>query len=308
MPILLLNISDIRSKTEAFTDVCHQCRVSTIHIDPDLFEEMRTAALAHGDMSEYNIIRELATQYMGRNRRNLHIQVLFQISSSLLSKILGNPRYGSGEGRRRVLTQEEEEMVVQHIQACQREHNPITVSQATTWINTILLTDGRSVSESYLCKNANIMRHFKRIAPSQVEAQRQEASIYSNVLPFFERLHHAFSYYKYDPDLVINFDETSAGAKELKKGGGRVLCDPTIGVHPQRSTQDKQEHVTLSCGVSASGKRMPPIYLLRNKTITSEFFLTRPYFDFGPYGFQYSPKGYQTKVNMCNMIATRALY
>lgn len=301
MPILPLDIGDIRRRTEAFRDACHQCRVSTIHIDPDFFEEMRAAALALGDQREYDIVRQLATQFMGRDRRNLHIQVLFQISSSLLSKILGNPRYGSGEGRRHVLTPEEEEVVVKHIQDCQREHNPITASQATAWINTVLLKDGRFVSDSYLCKNAKIMHHFKKITPSRVEAERQKASIYSNVLPFFERLYNVFAVNKYDPDLVINFDETSAGAKEHKKGGGKVLCDPSIGVHPQRSTESKEEHVTLSCGVSASGKRMPPIYVLRNQTVSSELHLTLPHFDFGPYGFQYSLKGYQTKVNMYNV-------
>jgi hypothetical protein len=127
--------------------------------------------------------------------------------------------------------------------------------------------------------------------------QRHEPSKYSNVLPFFQRLYIAFLVNDDDPDLVINFDETSASAKELKEVG-KVQCDSTIGVRPQRQSEDKRKLVTLSCGVSASGKRIPPIYLMRNLTVTGEFNLTRPHFDFGPYGFQYSPKGYQMKVNM----------
>jgi hypothetical protein len=100
-------------------------------------------------MGKYDIIRQLVTMFMGRDMRNLHIQILFRISSSLLSKILGNPRYGSGGGgRRHVLTREEEEAVVKHIQDCEREKHPITASQATSWINEVLLKDGRFVSES----------------------------------------------------------------------------------------------------------------------------------------------------------------
>jgi hypothetical protein len=104
MPILTLDIRDMRRKTEAFKQAYHQRRVSTIHIDPDFFEEMRKAALECVGMGECEIIRQLATQFMGRDRRSLHIHVLFQISSLLLSKILGDPRYGLGQGRRHGLT------------------------------------------------------------------------------------------------------------------------------------------------------------------------------------------------------------
>jgi hypothetical protein len=51
MPILTLDIDDMRRKTEAFKQACHQCRVSTIHIDPDFFEEMPLNALAWANMT-----------------------------------------------------------------------------------------------------------------------------------------------------------------------------------------------------------------------------------------------------------------
>lgn len=296
MPILTLSVDDVSHKTAAFAEVCLRSRVSISHIDPIFLEEMRAAAVLQSDRPEYDIIRNISAQLHGRHRKSIHIQVLFQITSSLLAKILGNPRYGSGEGRRHLLSREEEEAVVRHIQHCQRVHNPITVGEATKWINQELLKDGRFVSDGYLAKNHNIMRHFKRTAPRIVEQQRFEASIYSNVLPFFEVLVNAFMVTNYDPDLVINFDETGLGARETKVTT-RVLYDESIGPCPQKAKPDKQEHVTLCCSVAASGKRLPPVYMLRNKTVSAEASLAGSHFDFGPYGFQYSNKGYQTTVS-----------
>jgi hypothetical protein len=52
---------------------------------------------------------------------------------------------------------------------------------------------------------------------------RHEASKYSNVLPFFERLSNAFLINDYVPDLVINFDGDQRGRERVKESGGGAM-------------------------------------------------------------------------------------
>jgi hypothetical protein len=109
-----------------------------------------------------------------------------------------------------------------------------------------------------------------------------------------------------DPDLIINFDETSIGAKE-KKTNPKVWIDLSIGPCPPRKKQEKKEHITLCCGVSASGKRLPPIFMLKNQSAAAEAALVGPEYDFGPYGLQHSAKAYQTAVSFLSLYCTRSL-
>jgi hypothetical protein len=72
------------------------------------------------------------------------------------------------------------------------------------------------------------------------------------------------------PDLIVNVDETAVHAKE---------------------------HVTLFCGVSASGRRTNPVFIIKIKTVTAEAALLGSRFNYGEYGLQYSPNGWQDTVS-----------
>jgi hypothetical protein len=135
MTITDINIQDIESATPAFLELCHRVRVSRRNINPAFFEELRTAALLLHDMPEYDVIRQLSIQFQEHKSRNIHLQVLFQITSSLPAKILSNPRYGSGKGRRPMLTPSEEQATIDYLRHCQRNCEPKTTTEATQWIN-----------------------------------------------------------------------------------------------------------------------------------------------------------------------------
>jgi hypothetical protein len=60
------------------------------------------------------------------------------------------------------LAREEEDVVLKHIQDCQRGHHQIIAEPC------------------YLCINDNVKSHFKKNMPSWVDEQRHKASTYSN--------------------------------------------------------------------------------------------------------------------------------
>jgi len=54
----------------------------------------------------------------------------------------------------------------------------------------------------------------------------------------------------------------------------------------------------LTCAVSASGNRLDPVYIIKNKSVTAELSMYGEHFDYGLYGVQHSPSGWQDTVSI----------
>jgi hypothetical protein len=132
--------------------------------------------------------------------------------------------------------------------------------------------------------------------PRPVEQLRIEACTYENFKAFFERLKAVYDSHEYDTDLIINVDETTTHAEKSKRTT-RVLFDKNIYEVPIAAIENKVEHVTMCCAISASGNGLVPVFIVKNKTITTEGCLTGCQFDCGDYGIASSPNGWQDSVS-----------
>jgi hypothetical protein len=133
--------------------------------------------------------------------------------------------------------------------------------------------------------------------PRPVEMLRIEACTYENFKDFFDRLKMVYeSHDEYDLDLIINVDETTTHAEKSKRTT-RVLFDPEIYAVPIAKIESKIEHVTMCCAISASGKALVPVFIIKNKNITAEACLIGCEFDCGDYAVASSPNGWQDSVS-----------
>jgi hypothetical protein len=112
---------------------------------------------------------------------------------------------------------------------------------------------------------------------------------------FFNRWNAALQDQEYDPDLIIIVGETTSNA-DKKKTTTKVLFDPNIGIQPVTACESKVEHVTMCCGISASGIHTIPTLVIKNKIVSVEDELRFDYFDNGSYALQYSYNEWQESV------------
>lgn len=141
------------------------------------------------------------------------------------------------------------------------------------------------------------MDALKLVAPQNVEQIRVEATTYPNLMLFFDQLEELCAQNAFDADLIINMDETTTNA-EKAKFTTRVLYDPSLNISPVTTYGGKLEHTTLVSGITASGKSLTPMFIIRNKTVSSEAALRGPEFDCGEYTLAYSPNGWQDSVSL----------
>jgi len=283
--------------TAEMCDACVYSKVNCDIINEELFEHLRTSAAALLPMDDNLIIRRLNEDNAGKSCLKSHLAVLFRKKFSTLSKILSDPDHGTRTvGRPRILTSEQEAEVVKYIRECQLSGHAATFRDVTSFINEIILEDSSTkVSARFVSKNSNIMENLDTATPQLVEELRVRACNYENFQTFFEEVQEAMTAIRYDPDLIINVDETSTHAEKTKKSL-KVLFDPAINMRPITTYEGLQHHVTLSCGISASGKRTIPCFIIKNKTVSAEQSLKFSSFDHGNYALQYSINGWQDKV------------
>lgn len=100
----------------------------------------------------------------------------------------------------------------------------------------------------------------------------------------------------FDTDLIVNMDETTTNAEKTKKAP-KVLYEPGIGMDPVTMYGGKTEQVTMISAVTASGKRLIPVFIIKNKTVTTEVGLRFHSFNCGEYLIGSSPNGWQDNVS-----------
>jgi hypothetical protein len=216
--------------------------------------------------------------------------VVFQKKLPLISEILSDPLRGALRPRK--LTTEEEERVLNYVIERQRSMRCMTFSEVIRYINEEMLAKtNRRVSPRFVQHNLKIMSNLEVGGPQEVETQRIECT-YETFVDFFNRWNAALQEQEYDPDLIINVDETTSNAGK-KRRTTKVLFDPNIGIRPVTACESKEEHATMSCGISASGNHTIPTFIMKTKTVSVEDELKFDYFDNGSYALQYSYNWWQ---------------
>lgn len=284
--------------TREALDACDRSGVNPRLVNEQLVSDLIEAGAPMQEVSLNTQIRSLFERFADRAFVKSHLALLFSKHFSQISRILLDPERGSrARGRPRALTREQENEVVEFVRTCQRNACSATFHDVTSYINDILLegTD-RKVSVRFVSKNNYIMSHFDTGPPSYIEDLRLRESTYENFTNFFNRYLARMSSTQYDRDLILNVDETTTNA-EMSASTVFVLYDPEINVDPMVAVEGKKEHVTLCCGISVSGKKTIPSFIIKNKTVSAEQSLLFSSFDHGPYMLQYSPNGWQDTVN-----------
>lgn len=281
--------------------MCDRVGVNVGIMNESTIEEIIQLWRSEQEIGRYDQLRYIHNELRDRRFIKSHLSVLFHISTGQLSKVLCDDNRGiSHGGRPKILGDEEEERVVEFIRSCQRSGHCVTFGEVTTYINEDLLLDDqlqRKVSGTFVRHNEEIMQHFEVATPQPVEQLRIDACKYDNFRIFFSRLSAIMHNYNYDTDLIINTDETTSNADKTKRVT-KVIYDANINIRPTATYGSKTEHITLCCSISASGKSLLPVFIIKNQNVTAEDSLTGMRFDYGDYGITSSPNGWQDNVCM----------
>jgi hypothetical protein len=297
-----MNIANFRvaiggNLTRMTIRTCESLGINQMILDVDLVQVMRTAVTTIPIMSEKDTIRRLRDDFRGRPHLQSHLAFVFGRRRSFVTKVTSDSSYGSKPmGRRRLLTAEEEDKVVEHVKLAHKRGRCEQVSEITAWINEELLEDERMVSASYFRSNVRIMEKLQTKKPQVVDSARIDANKFDNFIPFFEDLNMLLASGQFVPDLIVNVDETATDATE-RKAKVDVVCHKDVKQAATRGKEAPEEHVTLCCGVSASGRRTKPVFIIKNKTASTEAALSGEYFQYGEYGLQCSANGWQDSVS-----------
>jgi predicted transcriptional regulator len=265
-------------------------------INENIIENVREYISRQPEMHNGDLVRLVHDEFKQLKYIKSHIAVVLDLPISTVSKYISGSRRGmDSSGRPRRLTREQEDMLLLYVRDCQSSGHCITIAQATEFINKEILSGGEKVCQAYIPKNNYIMSKLSLAVPREVEALRIEACTYENFRDFFERLTTIYGNHPYDQDLIINIDETTTNAEKSKRTT-MVLYDKEIYPVPITTYGGKVEHVTMICSISASGKCLVPVFILKNKNISVEDSLVGRHFDCGDYAIASSPNGWQDSV------------
>jgi hypothetical protein len=294
--------------TAEAVEACVRVGIHEGILNESLVTDIQAAVPETSPLTPHEQVRVVYEALSTRPTIKSHLAVLFQFSLSMICKLIVDPLLGTRKvGRPRILTTQEEAEVVAYVKACQEAGHCVTYGEVTQWINDTMRLNKSKVSPKFLHSNSNIMDKLEVASPQVVEQLRVQASTYENFSAFFDSLQLAMTTHNFDPDLIINIDETTSAAEKSKKTT-KVLFDPSLSIRPMATYGGKVEHVTLSCGISASGKHTLPCFIIKNKTITMESALSSEGFDLGPYGVQYSVNGWQDAVSIaCKVVLSYIL-
>ena len=282
--------------TAEMGEACDKVSVRREIISENVINRIKAVKEEILDLGDYDCIRYIFHGLEGVKHMRSHLSVMFQLRMYTISRVIAeNRREGLPGGRRRLLSREQEDEILEYARDCQRAGRCLTLAQATHWVNFTLLEGQPPVSNSFISSNDYLLENLRAGVPQEVEALRVEASTFENFQNFFQRLEGCYSRHDYDPDMIINVDESTTHAGKVHRST-KVLYDPDLNIRPISSGETKEEHVTLCLGISASGKRLEPHFIVKNKNVTVEATLRNEYFDCGSYSLSYSPNGWQSKV------------
>jgi hypothetical protein len=297
MKLLDNRVKTARGLTRQAIRACQASNIEASSIDPVVLQSMRNAARETAVDSLRALVRVLYDRFKDFKGCQMHLAVLFQTSRSTICRTIQDPDLGTrAMGRPPILNSEEENGIVDYVRAEQRAGRCYTVSEIADWVNKNLLTDGRWVSDRFLLDNSFIMSKLKAKCPQKVDSDRIDASVYTNFIDFFTVLQSLMDTHHFDPDLIINMDETKVSTSATKNAV-KVMYDEKISL-PTSAYEPLDDHITFSCSVSASGRRLLPVFIMKNKTLACEKILRTAHFEYGDFGMQHSCKGWQDAVRI----------
>lgn len=284
-------------KTISFTEILQNLKINPLTIQQEVIEKIQNICFNNKHLKRNDLIRKVYTSLMDIRYIQSHIGAAFGISCSSIGRILKQKSEHESVGRPRSLTPEQERQIVQRVQDCQKLGRCQTVDEITSWINSQLLSPhGKEISHRYLEKNQFIQNNLDLGRPINIEEVRINACKYNVFESFFNEYLSKLFEHKYDPRLIINFDETTTNA-EKSKVTSRVLYSSDLNIAPTVPIESKSEHITLAAAISASGEALTPYFIIKNKTVTSEQALFGKHFWFGPYALAYDASGWENSVS-----------
>jgi hypothetical protein len=133
---------------------CQSLELNEMLLDPEFVDEMWTAASSTSDVSEYDNIRAIHGIFKGRSHLQTRLAFVFWRKRPFTYKVVSDSSYGSKpNGRRRLLSQEEEIAIVEHVKVSHKRGQCENIAEVTAWINEELLEDDRMVSTSFIKSN-----------------------------------------------------------------------------------------------------------------------------------------------------------
>lgn len=283
------------------TSVCAELQISAANLDEELFEDISSAAAELPVMSDDDAIRELYAQFAGRKYTHSHLAVLFHMPKPRVSEYIHNPDIGKRpEGRERILSEAEEMAVLKYVQDCQEGFNCVEPKILTEFIRNMIVDSpypDRHISDTFVYKNKVFVDKLSLVKPLRIEDIRLKACQYDIFKDYFNNLSKLMSEKNFDPDLIVNMDETTASAAETRASKS-AYCVKELNIPAVSAKLPPDEHITLSCAVSASGRALIPTFILSNKTVGAEDKMHAKYFNYGPYNLTYSASGWQDNVSV----------
>ncbi len=132
--------------TRDFTASCAAVNVNSKLISEELFDAVKEEAANNAGLEEYALIRHIFNKYKDTNYIKSHLAVAFQKVLPVISRIINHNLHGGRKrGRPRLLTEQQENDVIEYVRLCQRQGRCLTFAQATRYINEELL-DGLASS------------------------------------------------------------------------------------------------------------------------------------------------------------------
>lgn len=289
--------------TTDMQEACKRLKLNKNLINEGVCWELKSLDEDYWELDLYDRIRLISYLASHNQYVSTHLCLLYNMTSSQISKILNNPNKKKGRvGRPRKLSEEQEKLVIEYARQCQQRGHCLTHTQLNTWINQNIQKESNQASPRFAQNNRVIHEYLSVAKPQPVEELRIQCSYYENFKKFFDKLKLMMEKGEYDEDLIINVDETTCQATETRSTK-YVLFDKNIDERPQIAITPKEEHITLCCGISASGKALMPTFIIKNKNVTVEDSIRGPRFDCGNYGLASSENGWQDSVNSLFFVA-----
>lgn len=259
-----------------------------------IFQEIQNMA----NLNDFQMIYQINKNYPVLPNIKSHLAVIFGKTLTNISRITSHENYKSSKGGRPArFTPEIEMQIVDYVRERQMCGNCPTACDLTDWINqNYVSTDEIPISNAWVMENKTINEHLQLILPKEVEKDRIDACDFEHFDAYFQRLELLRWAYPYDPDLIINMDETNNSSSKSKKKE-KVFYDPKISVEPLVGTEKLTSHISVVCSIAASGEHLTPVFIIKNKTATHEADLYNPLFRVEDYGLVYSPEGWQNGVS-----------
>lgn len=176
-------------------------------------------------------------------------------------------------GRKGVLTDAEEEKLVQYLLRMQELGFPLTLGQLREKVG--ILTQGRVTPFTDGVPGAGWVKCFRRRhpeltlrKPQALDQKRARSLCPLTVGSFYSNLQHLYDIHNYSPDHIWNCDES--GAQAGKDGGGYVIAKKgSRAVH--MVTPDQREWLSVLSCINASGDFLPNFYIFKGKRRTRNF-------------------------------------